>query len=929
MKALRADTFFARLLRRLTIAVIRRPSWFFWPQIFLALVCVVITVGFLKFDPDQNNLVSPSLKYQQNFLRLQKAFPEQGNDLTVVVQSDDPEKNRQFIERLAAKMIPETNLFQDVFYEHDLPAMGTKALYFVPDTNLVDIQSTLQNELPFIMQFTQMSNLPTFFEQINTMFRTASGGTNAQTDSLIQSLPLLAGILDQATTSMNTSGKPPSPGVASLFSTNDPSDIYVTFNNNQVFVLTTHPPVAESSNTLPTIWSAIKGAMSSQPGPSGDVTGDAIDRLRELIRETQLEVPGVNVGLTGEPVLDYDQMLQSQKDTTVASVVSLVLCGIIFIYGYNETGRPIKAAFCLIIGLLYTLAFAALTVGHLNVLTITFVPMLIGLAIDFGVHLITRYEEELRHGRFKRTSLRKAVVFTGQGIFTGALTTAGAFIAMVFTNFRGIQEMGIICGGGLFLCFIVMMTMLPVLLLRGRQNRLDRRMKEDIARARIENIWLERPVWVLCITLAVSAAAASEIYKGKVKFDYNLMQMQSPSLSSVIYEQTLFHSSGQSLLSAAILATNLDDAIALENRIGKLSTVADIEPPPDVLENFIQSNQVRKLPLINAIKKTVAPLNFSPPDARPVDLNDLSARLYSLYGYCGAALDQIGTNDPALSSQLVLVRQSIENFRKTMLAGDASDLAAHARKLTEFQQAFFNDIRSTFDSFKDQNTSSTLTMNDLPVALRDQFISADGQILIQVYPKTDVWQRQNQAAFIAELRTIDKNVTGTPVQLYEYESLLKQSYVQAAWYALIAIALLVFIHFRSLSAVVLALLPVAIGGLWLCGLMGGFGISFNLANIMTLPLVIGIGVTNGIQILNRFAEERTPGILSRSTGKAVLVSGLTAIAGFGSLIIAQHRGIRSLGQVMAMGIALCMIAALTFLPAFLNLLGRRGPLIKK
>jgi predicted RND superfamily exporter protein len=110
-------------------------------------------------------------------------------------------------------------------------------------------------------------------------------------------------------------------------------------------------------------------------------------------------VPGVNVGITGEPVLDYDEMMQSQKDTTLASIVSMVLCAIIFIYGYNETGRPVKATICLVVGLGYTLAFTTLVVGHLNILTITFVPMLIGLAIDFGVHLITRYEEELHHGK--------------------------------------------------------------------------------------------------------------------------------------------------------------------------------------------------------------------------------------------------------------------------------------------------------------------------------------------------------------------------------------------------------------------------------------------------------------------------------------------------------------------------------------------------
>ena len=202
-----------------------------------------------------------------------------------------------------------------------------------------------------------------------------------------------------------------------------------------------------------------------EPVASGDLTGDAIDRMRELIAETKAEVPGVNVGLTGEPVLDYDQMAQSQEDTGVASIVSLVICAFIFIYGYNETGRPMKALICLVFGLVYTLAFATLTIGHLNVLTITFLPMLIGLAIDFGIHLITRYEEELRHGKTTGEAMNKAMVFTGQGIFMGALTTAGAFLAMAFTNFKGIREMGIICGGGLMICLVPMLTMLPVVAL--------------------------------------------------------------------------------------------------------------------------------------------------------------------------------------------------------------------------------------------------------------------------------------------------------------------------------------------------------------------------------------------------------------------------------------------------------------------------------
>ena len=933
MKALSADTLPARLLAKLAAAVCRHPRWFIYPQVVLFLVCVLYTVGYLQTDMNRDNLVGPNQKYHQNFLALQKEFPQQGNDLVVVVESEDAEKNRQFVERLAAKMAPETNLFCDVFFQHDLAMLGTKALFFVPENDLATIQARLHDDLPFIRQFTQTTNLVSFFEQINTAFRTTPREANAQTASLMQALPVLTRILTQAADCLQMPGTPPSPGVAALFGADDVSDTYITFNHGRIFLLTTHAPTGSSTGTDPTLWILLKNAVSEKVFhrqlPSGDLNSDAIDRLRLLIADTKNEVPGLNVGLTGEPVLDYDEMMQSQKDTILASIVSLVLCALIFIYGYNETGRPIKATLCLVVGLAYTLAFTTLAIGHLNLLTITFVPMLIGLAIDFGVHLITRYEEELRHGKSKEAALTKAMVFTGQGIFTGALTTAGAFLAMYFTNFKGIQEMGLICGGGLLLCFVPMMTLLPVLLLRGHQNAMDHQIHEDETRARIENIWLQRPVLVTGIVVALCAVAAFEARK--VYFDYNLIKMQSPSLPSVVFEQKLINSADKSLLCGAVVATNLEQAIALEEKLRQLPTVADIEPPADMLNDFIEQNQRQKLDAIRGIKQEVAPLKFEEPDLKPVtNVYELSLTLYSLYGYVGNALEDPAVSaDPELTKQFVALQQAIENLRKTMLVGDDAAQKAHGAKLAEFQQALFNDVRETFHSLQDQNVSAPLRVDDLPAALRDQFVGETGKFLLQVFPKNDVWQRANQETFVADLRTVDPDATGTPVQLYEYESLLRDSYVNAAWYSLAAIALLVFFHFRTLGSVILALLPVGIGTLWLAGLMGRFGIPFNLASIMTLPLVIGIGVTNGIHILNRFAEERTPGILARSTGKAVLVSGLTAIAGFGSLILAKHRGIHSLGCVMAVGITMCMIAGLTFLPALLNLLGRWRPLIKQ
>jgi hopanoid biosynthesis associated RND transporter like protein HpnN len=903
MKALNADSILARLLGKLTAAVIRYPRWFIYPQVALFVVCVLYTIGYLKADMNRDNLVGPNHANQENYLRLQQEFPQQGNDLVVVVESGNLEKNRQFVERIAAKMRAETNLFADVFYQQSLSVMGAKALLFASTNDLIDLKQKLDDALPVIRQFTPTTNLISFFEQVNTAFRTAPRETNAQTESLVQAIPALTTIVKQATGSLELGGTPPPPSVASLFSAGSETNTYITDDRGRYFLVRARAP---------------NDTLNSQ----------AIERLRQLIKQTQDEVPGLNVGLIGEPVLDYDEMRQSQKDVTLASIVSLVLCALIFIYGYNETGRPIKANLCLVIGLAYTLAFATLTIGHLNVLTITFVPMLIGLAIDFGVHLITRYEEELRHGKTEEAAMTKAMVFTGQGIFTGALTTAGAFLAMAFTHFRGIQEMGIICGGGLLLCFVPMMTMLPALLLSGRQNVIDHQTTEDETRARIENIWLQRPVIVIAVTVALCALAV--VLARKVYFDYNLQKLQSIGLASVVFEQKLFAAADQSLLYGAVVADSLTNAIDLEEKIKRLPTVADVEPPPSLLEDFLNSSNTEKLKLIGAIKQELAPLKFGVPDTRAVNIDGFSATLYSLYGYLGAALDDpaLGTNSTDLSRQFVSLRQAIDNLRKTMLQGNAQALAEHANKLAQFQQALFNDMRTTFQLLQNQDDRAPLHVDDLPPAFRNQFVGVTGKYLLQVFPNIDVWQRDNQERFISELRTVDPNVTGTPVQLYEFEELLKNSYLQAAWYSLAAIALLVFFHFRSAGSVVLALLPVGIGTLWLIGLMGWLGLPFNPANIMTLPLVIGIGVTNGIHVLNRFAEERTPSILARSTGKAVLVSGLTAIAGFGSLILAKDRGIHSLGCIMSIGIAACMIAGLTFLPALLNLLGRWRPLIK-
>ena len=886
-----------RWLAWLADSVMAHPRWWVVPQLLLFVLAVIFTANRLEFKLDRSDLVSADDEEHRNYLELIKEFPLQ-KEMVVVVESENRERNRQFVERLGAKLEAETNLFIDVFYKGDLKLLGDKALLFLPEQDLRALGDQLRTYRPFLDQFTQATNLVSLVNLMNRQIRTADQSATANAD-LINALPAIRRILDQAADSLTRPGVPPSPGLAALFGGGGEaeSQMYITFANDSLYLVTVR-------------------ARSSA------VVNDAIRRLRALIAETKLEVPGMTVGATGENLLEFDEMQQSQRDSLRASVVAFVLCGLIFIFGYQETGRPLKAVFCLLIGLGLTMGFTTLAVGHLNILTITFAPILIGLSIDFGVHLITRYEEELRRGREQREAMHLAMVNTGRGIFSGALTTAGAFFAMAVTEFKGIREMGIICGGGMLVSLVPMMTLLPVLLLRGRQNVLDHfKANRPGWTNRLEGCFLRHPVATLAFGVVVTGLALWHL--PRVYFDYNLLNLQSRDLPAVALSRKLIESDSRSVLYAAVQVGSMQEALELEAKLRTLPTVSSVNfGGIDEMSRYLTEDQSLKLRLVDEIRRDIGGLRFAPPDTNRVALDQLGAALYSLGAYMGLAAEAVGDapKDAALKAELLALRQSSLSLTQRM---NDEDLLVPYEKLAQFQVHLFNDIRETFEAIRRQDTRAPLRIEDLPAALRDRFIGVTGRWLLQIYPKEDVWVREHQGEFVKELRTVTRAVTGSPVEQWEYTSLLAQSYVEAALYALAAIAVLVAIHFRRLSLVVFSLLPVFLGAVWTGGVMGAIDLPLNPANIMTLPLVVGIGVTNGIHLLNRFVEEGSASLVSKSTGKAVIVSGLTTIAGFSSLILGQHQGIESLGLVMSLGVAACMVVALTVLPALLAVVFRQ------
>jgi len=888
--------FVIKFLSWLSDLACNKPKLLIFPQIVLMIVAIAYSVEFLKFNNNRNELVGKNKKYHHNYLAYKAEFPNQ-DDIVVAVESENPEKNRLFVEKLGKALEAYSDIFTNIFYKGDLTLMGKKALMMLDEKTLTDLHNILKEYKPFINQFTSATNLESLLNQINRQFRTANANTNA--NDLVKALPAIERLISLALDAINRPGVPVSPGVSTFFgenNNNSESSEYITFDHGRLFLVTAQ-------------------------AKTEDLNAIAVQRARELTEQVKKEVPGVNVGITGETVLELDEMTQSQIDTLKASIVSIILVALIFIYQFNELWRPIKAVFALFIGLCYTLGFATLTFGQLNLLTITFLPMLIGLGIDFGIHLISRFEEELSKGTTPQNAIKIAMVNTGMGIFTGCLTTAAAFLAMGFTNFKGIQEMGVISGCGLILCLIPMITVLPALLITSKNITNNTTCFYRNNEHSLEKIWINHPYATLGIAACFTFIAFSQMLY--LRFDYNLLKMQSKGLPAVQTEYKLINAGSNSIIFGVVLTDSLDQAKKLQKQLEALDSVASVKS----MAIFYEGDQYQKAKIINDIRSLLRDINISSSIDSDVNLSELDRTLWSLQGYLGLSIEETakeGLND--IKSQLESLRNAVIKLRQAILLGD-KDLIS--KKLAAYQKALILDIKHTFEALKNQDSSFPVQPEDIPPAIRNRFVGRTGKLLLQVYPKHDVWQRTNQAIFVSDIRSVDPNATGTPVQLYEYTNLLKNSYIEAAWYSLAIIVIVSLIHFRSLISVILALLPVSVGMIWLGFFMVILDIPFNLANIMVLPLSIGIGVTSGIHILNRFAEEKNPSILSKSTGKAVIASGLTTVAGFGSLMLGKHQGIFSLGFVTAVGTMTCMIAALTVLPAVLKILLHKGWHIKE
>jgi uncharacterized protein len=906
---------------------------------------VIVTLGALfaaaslwivltRFNVVNNtsDLLSDKYESKKNYDDLRKEF---GSDyrFIVLIQSDDPTKNRLAADEIGKYLETLKPQITTILSKIDYTNVKPRLLFTTPTDQLEKIATQLEDEVS-VQKQTEDKNQK--IQQMALDLNSILAEANAKFDDKYlrekSNWPDFKKFVDQFISILNkvsaqADGKTLAQEESKYSAGSSGLDDY---DANEMLAQHEYFSLRDGKTVLVFAYTGEEEKDSDAP------FSNTTEKIRQqlLTMEQQPQYRGVEMKVTGEPALDSDQMAETKTDTTKASCITLGLIIGLFFVSYRTFLRPTFTFLILIMAVLWSLGFALVFVGHFNILSIAVIPMVLGIGIDFGIQILGRYEEELGHGQSVQEAIMAALQHTGVAIITGGSTTAAAFFTLCFNDFVGLAELGIIAGFSMIFCISANLVVLPaVFLLRDRSRSADQlKVQSNNSAWNFIRTWdrdMVRNPW-LWIIVSIVISIISIVSLPNLKFDYNLLHLdnqQAPSVAALyeVMDASKNDDGNQvSTIYASVVANNLDEARDLSAKLSALPQVAKV----DSLLDLVPVDQDKKMPTIKRIVDAASSLNVKPSTNKTVDIPKARADIKNLLAQSKEGLKQ-ATEAAGIST---IARDAVAAFSKMIPALAQADKALNSASTDVIQKRFsasstgaFTRMQTNMALLKSQKDDRGLTLADIPPQLQKLYLSPSGKILLQVYGKQDLWERGPDADFTNAVTKVAPKATGTPILNYYATGLLRDSYVWAALWAFVAIVVLILLHFQSFKYLLLTLTPLILAVLWRTGAMVWLGIEFNPANIVTLPLIIGIDVAFGVYIIDRYREDGKLSIFAGSTGKAIIMSSLTSLFGFSSLLVSQFRGMFDIGQLMSLGIAIGLVTAIFILPQILVLLKPRTP----
>ena len=854
-----------RPLHVLAKLVLRFPWLILLLFIIMTGASLTYTVRHLGINNNTAELLSQDLPFQQVRLKLEQAFPLDAATIIVVVESAAPEQTAMAADWVKSRLHTQTDLFESAYSPDDHPFFRRQGFLYLDLEQLETLSAKLTDAQPFIGYLSHHYHVAGLMDVIALAL---------EDQSRTPSLPLdpLLGAIDRALVEVKA-GRPYYVSWQQLLTEG-------SFGRDQTRRLIIAKPHLDFNELMP----------AQKP----------MAYLRGLANELTLHYPGVSLSLTGEVALEHEEMETVNQGMVVSSIVSLLLVCTMLWLGLRSFRLLFATFVALIVGLALTAGFAALAIGHLNLISVAFAVLYIGLGVDFATHLCLHYQESRQQGLATDAAIVHSMRTVGPSLFLCALTTAIGFFAFIPTDFKGVSELGLIAGAGMFIGLIVSLSLLPALLKIMPIKVLPPKNGAVL------------PGWVYAFPFrhakairigALALAVLAGFALTQVTFDSASVNLRDPNTPSVIAFKKLLQSKTDSPFVLSALTDSQAQADRLAVDFARLPSVHEAI----TLSDLVPEQQDEKLEMIDNLN-LIMPAQFDRFERGPDPSNVLGALLKL---------------DNALKQALSRPSSTVSPELLAKLHRDVQDFIAQAYRLenpaavyAELESSLFELLPRTMLMLRDGLTASAFGLADLPDTIRSQWVSDGGVHRVLIMPEHDLNNPGHLKAFVNETLATYPSLFGLPVGDVTSGQAVVEAFIQAFTSALALIVLLLLVMTRSLKSTLLVIAPLLLAAL----LTGASNVllnnPFNFANIIVLPLLLGMGVDSGIHMMHRLRHQSdATGLLQTSAARGVFFSALTTLCSFSSLAFNSHVGTASMGLLLAIGITLTIVCTLLVLPA--------------
>jgi uncharacterized protein len=839
-----------------------------WPVIVLSLllgaVCAFYAVVNFEISTDISRLISSDLPWRQREIAFDNAFPERYDSTLVVVDAPTQEQSTQATRALAQKLSEDTTHFISVRNTGGSDFFRQNGFLFLPADELEDNVKKLIEAEPLI---NTLAGDPSLRGLTGALVFALAGVQRKQItlDDMVKPNTAAADTIENV-----LAGRP------------------ATFSWQAL--MSGHPPEPRDLRQFIQVHPVLDFA-ALEPG------GEASDAIRKAAADLELkEKFGARVRLTG-PVPISDEEFATVQEGALANGTGTILIVLFILWRALRSPRIIVAVFItLAVGLVATAAVGLWMVQALNLISIAFAVLFVGLGVDFGIQFSVRYRAERHEVDDLSAAIRRAARFAGVPLTLAATATAAGFMSFLPTAYRGISELGQIAGVGMIIAYFTSITLLPALLQvlnpPGEAEPMGYKYLAPVDR------FLDRyRMPVLVGTIAVVVLGLPLLYF--LRFDFNPLNLRSPKVESVA---TLLELRGDEAIGAnsvQVLAANVDAAKETADRLAKIPQVSKVT----TLSNFVPDDQERKLALVKQLGEALGPeFQSGTEQPAPSDAENVEALTDTANSLNKAAANDQGAGAAAarrLAAALVQLAQADEPVR------------------AKAEAIFVDPLKVVLGDLREYLKARPVKLENLPKELTDSWVTPDGRTRVEANPKGDPNDNENLRSFARAVLAVAPDATGGPISILESGDTMVTAFTHAGLWAMFSIALLLWVVLRRFGDVLLTLIPLIMAGVVTLELCVIIGLQLNFANIIALPVLLGIGVAFKIYYIMAWRAGQTD-LLQSSLTRAVFWSALTTATAFGSLWLSSHPGTSSMGKLLALSLVCTMAAAVLFQPVLMG-----------